>query len=72
VPEAVQVGRDGKMSVSYGSLVAVTIEGIKELQQMQDVLRTSLHAISATIADMTARAKKKSRAPSRLRFIRRA
>ena len=72
VPEAVQVGRDGKMSVSYGSLVAVTIEGIKELQQMQDVLRTSLHAISATIADVTARAKKKSRAPSRLRFIRRA
>ena len=50
VPEAVQVGRDGKMSVSYGSLVAVTIEGIKELQRMQETMRTGLCAMSATIS----------------------
>eukprot|EP00798_Chlamydomonas_sp_ICE-L_P017739 gene17739-24099_t len=35
VPEAVQVGSDGRMSVAYGSLVAVAIEGIKELQRQR-------------------------------------
>jgi hypothetical protein len=35
VPEAVQVGADGRMSVAYGSLVAVAIEGIKELQRQR-------------------------------------
>lgn len=66
VPEAVQIGRDGKMSVSYGSLVAVTIEGIKELQKMQAMVNTSLHRIVASISTA---GKPRCRRRSRIRVL---
>ena len=34
-PEAVCVGKDGRMSVAYGNLVAAVIEGVKQLWQLQ-------------------------------------
>jgi hypothetical protein len=36
VPEAVHVGSDGMLSVAYGNLVAVVIEGVKELVQLRE------------------------------------
>ena len=38
VPEAVHVGSDGRMSVAYGNLVALAIEAIREVTQLQSRL----------------------------------
>lgn len=47
VPEAVHIGQDGKMSVAYGSLVAVAIEAINELCVEMRRARTRLRRLQA-------------------------
>ena len=47
VPEAVQQGSDGRLSVAYGSLVAVAIQGINELREL---VTRQIGALTAVIA----------------------
>ena len=42
LPEAVQIGADGRMSVAYGNLVALTIEAIRDLSMQQKRLARRL------------------------------
>jgi predicted nucleic acid-binding Zn-ribbon protein len=41
LPEAVKSDEDGKLSVAYGNLVGLLIEGIKELQEEIRILKTN-------------------------------
>jgi hypothetical protein len=47
VPEAVHVDRDGRLSVAYGNLVAVAIQGINELKREVDALCARLDRMTA-------------------------